>query len=103
MTNKIDMATTVVAGADQISAELAHDEAADVVILSLKEGIYYELNPVGARVWQLIEKPCSIQSIVATLQDEFDVSAEQCEADVLSLAESLIERGLAQVVDGPNC
>lgn len=103
MTNKLDMATTMVAGADHISAELAHDDAADVVILSLKEGVYYELNTVGARVWQLIEKPRSIKSIVDALQDEFDVGAEQCEADVLSLAESLIEEGLAQVVDGPTC
>lgn len=103
MTKKLDTATTVVAGADQISAELSHDESADVVILSLKEGIYYELNSVGARTWRLIEQPCSIQTIVDTLQQEFDFSAEQCEADVLDLAESLIERSLAKVVDAANC
>ena len=31
----------------------------EIVILNLQTGTYFGLNPVGARLWQLIEEGCS--------------------------------------------
>lgn len=102
MSSNLTITSTLIASTDLICAELASDEASDVVILSLKDGVYYELNAVGARIWALLEQPRSLQEVAGTVLSEFDVEAEQCEADVLTLAESLVERGLASVVDGPS-
>jgi adenine-specific DNA methylase len=79
---------------NQISANLSSDFSGDVVILGLKDGIYYELKEVGARIWDLIQKPRSIQAILDTLLEEYEVEAQQCEAHVLALAEDMAKRGL---------
>lgn len=95
----LSRASLLVASQSQVSADLSADQSGDVVILGLKDGMYFELNDVGARVWHLIQQPRSIQSVLDTLLDEYEVSAEQCEADLLSLAESMLKRGLVDLVD----
>ena len=45
--------TTVVVAKDQVSCDLAGEAA----ILNLKNGVYYGLNTVGARVWNLVQEP----------------------------------------------
>lgn len=95
----LSRASLLVASQSQVSADLSADQSGDVVILGLKDGMYFELNDVGARIWHLIQQPRSIQSVLDTLLDEYEVSAEQCEADLLSLAESMLKRGLVDLVD----
>jgi hypothetical protein len=52
MRAEIAKTSTVVAAKDQVSCDLA----GEAVILNLKSGIYYGLNPVAARVWSLIQR-----------------------------------------------
>lgn len=87
--------TQVKASQDQVSSDL-NGEAA---ILDLKNGIYYGLDPVGARIWELIQQPTSIESVVSQLLDEYDVEAEQCSHDVVALVTELRERGLIEICD----
>ena len=49
----------VVAAEDQISRDLD----GEAVILNMKSGVYCGLNEVGARIWQLIQKPMSVTHI----------------------------------------
>jgi hypothetical protein len=79
-----------VASPDQVSSEL-HQES---VILDLKSGMYFGLNPVGARIWQLVQQPASVDAIIQTILDEYDVAPAQCEADVMQLLGKLDEAGL---------
>lgn len=102
MNIRLTRTSVLVASENQVSADLSSDQSGDVVILGLKDGMYFELNEVGARVWQLVQQPRSIQSVLDTLLDEYDVSAAQCEADVLSVAETMFKRGLVDNVDEPN-
>jgi len=102
MNISLTRASVLVASQDQVSANLSPDQSGDVVILGLKDGMYFELNEVGARVWHLIQEPRSIQSVVDTLLEEYDVGAAQCEADVLSLAEDMLKRGLVEIGDEPG-
>ena len=88
----------VVAASDQVSSELADE----VVILSLRNGVYYGLNPVGARIWQLIQQPTTIATVIDTLLDEYDVEPEQCERDAYALLEHLREEGLVEVRQGQD-
>jgi len=80
----------VVVSDDQVHTSLG-DEA---VILGLADGVYYGLDAVGARVWSLVATPRRVSEIVAIVMDEFDVSAERCQRDVLSLLGELAERRL---------
>jgi hypothetical protein len=83
----------VVASDDQVHTSLG-DEA---VILGLQDGVYYGLDAVGARVWSLLSEPRRVSAIIALLMEEFDVSPERCERDVLALLGDLTERRLVRL------
>lgn len=102
MTAKLTRNSTLAASREQVSADLSNDRSEGTVILGLRDGMYFELNDVGARIWHLVQEPRSIQSILETLLEEYDVSNERCEADIYSLADQLLARGLIEVRDETN-
>ena len=61
----------------------------EIVLLDYDRGIYYGLNPVGARVWQLLGDGSTPEEIVARLTDEYDVARATLEADVAALLRDL--------------
>jgi hypothetical protein len=89
----ISPSTQVKAVNDQVSCDLAGEAA----ILDLRSGIYYGLDPVGAKVWELIQQPLEVSSIVSQILDEYDVDEERCRNDVLALLSQLLERDLIEV------
>jgi hypothetical protein len=97
MAKIINRNTLLVATQDQVSADLSSDTLKSIVILGLKDGVYYELKEVAARVWNLVQNPCSIQIILDTLLSEYDVEPERCEADLFALAEDLAKHGLVDI------
>lgn len=63
--------------------------------------IYFSLNPVGARIWQLLPPVCSTEAeIVARLSADYpDVNLGKISADVRRLLADLAGNGL---VDAPR-
>jgi hypothetical protein len=88
----LDATTRVVAARDQVSTELE----GEAVILHLGDGVYYGLNPVGARLWSLLEEPRTVAELRDTLVAEYEVDAQTAERDVLALMDELMERGLLE-------
>jgi sulfur transfer complex TusBCD TusB component (DsrH family) len=87
-----ETATVVVAG------ELLHSAfGAETVILSLKDGVYYGLEDVGARIWSLLQRPIRVSAIRDALVAEYDVEPERCRRDLLALLQDLAARGLVEV------
>ena len=80
---------------DQVSTNL-EDE---VVILSLKDGVYYGLNPVGARIWNIIKEPRSVKEILNIILAEFEVEPKSCQEDLMRLLQELASRELIRVSD----
>ena len=93
MTSTVSQRSTVVASKDQISSDLGGEKA----ILDLKAGMYYGLDGVGARVWDLIQEPRNVGDIRDFLLDEYDVAPERCERDLLALLQRLADEGLIEV------
>lgn len=96
----LNLDSTVSASPEQVSAELAADARGETVILQLQSGTYYQLDGVGARIWALILTPTTVRTVLDTLLAEYDVPAEQCEADLIALLESLVSARLVDVADG---
>jgi hypothetical protein len=92
----VSLGATVVAAADQVSADLDGEAA----ILNLRNGVYYGLNPVGARVWELVQEPGTVAALCDRLMEEFDVERGRCEEEVLALLTDLEGAGLIEVRDG---
>jgi hypothetical protein len=93
MDQRLSATSIVGATRDHVSCSLG-DEAA---ILNLKNTVYYGLNPVGTRVWDLVQQARSVREIRDALLDEYDVEAEQCERDLLDLLQKMREQGLIEV------
>src|SRR5437016_11245927 len=62
----------VVAAKDQIGCNLGEEE----VILDLASGVYYGLNNVASRIWELVQKPTAVGQIVEIVLTEYDRSEE---------------------------
>lgn len=97
MKTNLNKNSILMASHDQVSADLSSESVESVVILNLKNGVYYELQGVGTHVWSLIQQPSSVQSIIDKLLEEYEVDIEQCEVDLLELAENLAKFGLLEI------
>ncbi len=67
------------------------------VLLQLDEGIYYGLDDVGTRLWQLMLEHKQLQQAFEAALAEFDVNADDLRRDLLDLAQQLVDRGLLSV------
>lgn len=61
------------------------------VIMHINNGKYFGLNPVGKRIWTLIEEPKTLEEIISILLLEYNISPEQCETEVKSFLERCVE------------
>ena len=78
---------------DQVSCDLAGEAA----ILNLRSGVYYGLDPIGARVWRLVQEPKTLAELRELLLAEYDVEAATLEADLRNLLSSLSAQGLIEI------
>lgn len=67
------------------------------VILNLETGIYFGLDPVGTRIWQLIQEHGSLRKVFDVMLEEYDILAPALEADLLQLVRQLCAKGLGSV------
>lgn len=93
METNLSVHSVVSASREQVSCPL-DDESA---ILNLKNSVYYGMNAVGTRVWNLLQEPRSVGELRDALLEEFDVEAERCERDLLDLLEKMRVEGLIEV------
>jgi len=87
-------ATVLVAAREQVSAEVE----GGAVILNLADGVYYGLDGVGARVWEMLREPRPLAQVRDAVTAEYEVDAETAWNDLERLLGDLLERGLVEVV-----
>ena len=97
MTEKsaIRLEDIVCASRNQVSSRVG-DEAA---VLHLDRAVYFGLNPVGARIWELLQKPIRLEQVAATVSAEYDVDGEAARRDLLDLVGRLLIEGLVERCD----
>jgi hypothetical protein len=71
-------------------------------MLNLKNGTYYGLDAVGARVWNLIQEPRSVAAVRDVILDEYDVEPVRCESDLHTLLGELAAAELIEVRHAPG-
>ena len=76
---------------DRVASRKIVDE---VILVPLRDSVaemenLYSLNEVAARVYELVDGKRSVRDIGAAIAEEFDVTAEQAEADVSQFVEQL--------------
>ncbi len=83
--------------ADHVVAKLVGEE---LVLLDYEGEVYYGLDPVGARIWELLTAGRTLGEIIDTLLAEYDVTRDQLAADVERVVGELESNGLVKVVTG---
>lgn len=79
-------------------AVLFKELAGEMVLLHVNTGMYFGLDPVGTRMWQLIKEHRQLQDVLPLLLQEFEVEEEQCRADLLQFISTLCSHGLLELV-----
>jgi len=83
----------IVVSKDQVSSDLAGETA----ILNLKNGVYYGLDPVGSRIWNLVQEPTTFAEIRDALLGHYDVEKVTLESDIRDLLNQLAQHGLVEI------
>jgi len=91
---EIALTSSVRIAPDVIYRDL-EDEA---VLLDLKTGTYFGLDPMGTRMWHLLEENGSLQLVAQRITEQYDVTADVCERDLREFVERLREKGLVELV-----
>jgi hypothetical protein len=73
---------------------LSRELSGETVLLNLESGVYYGLDAVGTRVWQLLLQGGTVAGICDTMIDEYDVAPDILRGDVVRLVGELRERGI---------
>jgi hypothetical protein len=92
----LNIDSRVAMGEDVLVRKLA-DEA---VLLNLATGRYFSLDPVGARIWELLEAHGRLAEVLSGILEEFDVDEATARNDLLELAGKLRGEGLVRLVPG---
>jgi hypothetical protein len=92
------LTATVVATKDPISCVLE----GETVLLNLKSGIYYGIDPIGTWIWNQVQKPATVGAVRDAMLQKYEVEPGQCERDLLAVLQQLIEAGLVEVSDAAD-
>jgi len=77
------------------STEVTSSEIGDeLALLDPKSGQYFTLNQTGSVVWQCLDTPRSMEDIVRTVTEKFDIDSSECESDIKELIIQLSDAGL---------
>jgi len=87
----ITFETTLSRNGDILYASVGTEEA---VMMRVDVGLYYGLNAVASRIWELLETPMTVARLCALLCEEFEVDAQTCEAEVLKFVQDLIDNSI---------
>lgn len=88
------LAPTLTAAESVIEAAL--DE--ETLVLNVESGLYFGLDGVGARIWQLLSDATTEEEIIEQLLLEYDVERAQLRHDVTAFIEVLAANGLTRVL-----
>ena len=74
------------------------DLEGEAVVLNLKTGRYFGLDPVGTRIWQLLPDH-SLREILRLLVAEDEAGEQQIREDLFRLVEQLRDKQLVRVAE----
>lgn len=87
---EVNLTETITLSEDVVARELGEE----TMLLDLASGTYFGLNPVGGRFWQLLEEGCTAAEARDRLLQEFEVDTAVLDADLSTLLDELVAKGL---------
>jgi hypothetical protein len=66
----------------------------EAVLLNTETGHYFGLDPVGTRMWQCLSQSGSVSQAYAALLQEYEVTPERLQTDLLVFVDKLCDKSL---------
>jgi hypothetical protein len=66
----------------------------ELVVLSLRSDSYIAIDPIGRRIWELLESPRRFDELVGLLAEEFGADPVVVAADVSAFLDELEAEGM---------
>lgn len=89
----LEDASVLVARKGNASCELD----GEAVVLNLDSGRYHGLDPVGSRVWALVQEAIRFDALRTRLLAEYEVDEPTLDGDLRRLLAEMAEAGLVEV------
>lgn len=72
--------------------------AGEAILVPIRQNVgdlesIYTLNEVGARIWELIDGKRKVKEVKEIIVEEFEVSPQEAEADLIGLLQQLEKMG----------
>ncbi|ETX03300.1 MAG: hypothetical protein ETSY1_00375 [Candidatus Entotheonella factor] len=80
---------------------LTQQASETMILLSMHNGQYYELNDVGHSVWELCDGTRRIDEMIAIVCDMYEAPAAAVRADVMELLQELVDEKLLLLAETP--
>lgn len=62
------------------------------VLVVPRQGLYFAINRVGSQIWELLDKPQTVEGLVTSLTRQFAVDEAMCRNEVESFLAQLIKQ-----------
>lgn len=97
MNSKIQLQTAsiVVCNEESLYSEIGEE----MLVLNEEAGSCFTLNSTASRIWQLLEKPQSLDNLVDILMEEYQVDRDDCMKEVRSVIHRLIDKGVVKLAE----
>jgi len=69
----------------------------EAVVLELQASKYFGMNDVGTAIWNFLQQPREVSDVIEHIANNYEVSAEQAEVEILSFLQNLVDKGLVVV------
>ncbi|MEH6945325.1 lasso peptide biosynthesis PqqD family chaperone [Bacillus sp. JJ722] len=86
----------------QKAGNIVSDMDGEKVMLNIQNSKYYNLGHLGGEIWDLLKEPIAFQDLISLLLTNYDISQAECEQQVSSFLEQLLEEGLIQIEEQVN-
>jgi hypothetical protein len=89
----IALSDKVMHSANQVAVELE----GDVVLMSIEQGKYFNLNEIASDIWKRLNQPVKVGSLCDALATEFSAPIDTVRADVLALLQHFHREKLIEI------
>lgn len=91
----LPISTEPIKTAESVGETINQDGA---VLLDIKQGLCFSMNPVGSKIWEMLKKQHSLDEIARALEVEFRVPRSHIDTDIVTFVGELKKRKLIEDV-----
>lgn len=70
----------------------------EIALMNIETGKYFTMNLVGSDIWNKTINPISVENLVSSMKNEYDIDIDTCRQQVLIFLEKLLCEGIIEIL-----